>query len=104
MQIETRTLGTPVPPAIEQEVHRAFDAALDCFETRVERVRVRILGGHGEVAATCRVRAWCGRGQTIVIEASGSSYQEAMQLVADGLHHAVRRRWTRERALRQRFH
>lgn len=101
MQIETRNLGIPGARHLDLEVARAFEAALDRFDERVRRVRVRLVpvGTH---EAACRVRVWCGHGPTVVMEARAASSNEAIHAVADGLNRALRRRWSARRAGRRR--
>lgn len=101
MQIETRNLGVSDSPNIDGEVARAFDAALDRFDDRVRRVRVRLLRS-GSHEATCRARVWCGRGPTVVIEVEAASGSEAIHAVADAVNRTLRRRWSARRARRRR--
>lgn len=104
MHIETRSLGVSRSAALKHDARRALDAALDRFEARVHRVRVRFIGAPGGTNVTCRIRAWCGPGPTIVVEANAASFQEAVQTAAECLNRAVQRRWARERSLRRRLH
>lgn len=67
MQIETRTLGLTDAGQLDLEVARAFGAALDRFDERVRRVRVRLLPPgrtRSLVACVCGVgtgRPWSWR-------------------------------------------
>lgn len=101
MQIETRNLGLPVQANIHDEVARAFQAALDRFDDRVRRVRVRLLTA-GTHQATCRARMWCGEGPTVVVEEHATCASDAIHRVADALNRALRQRWTSRRAGRRR--
>ncbi len=101
MQIETRNLGLTNAEQLDLEVARAFGAALDRFDARVRRVRVRLLPA-GTHEAACRVRVWCGNGPTVVMEAHAASGNEAIHAVADSLNRALRRRWSTRRSRRRR--
>lgn len=97
MQIETRNLGLTDSGQLDLEVARAFGAALDRFDERIRRVRVRLIPA-GAHEAACRVRVWCGNGPTVVMEAQAASGNEAIHAVADNLNRALRRRWSTRRS------
>jgi hypothetical protein len=102
MQIEARNLGMEGFPVLEQEAHRALDAALDRFESRVRRVRVRLVHVEGSADAICRIRAWCGEGATVTVEGLGDSHEEAIHAAVHQLKRALQERWRRQRVLRRR--
>ena len=93
MQIEVRNLGVGDSATLQRQARSALDASLERYGDHVRRVRVRFLTD-GAGAATCRVRAWCGKGPTVVLEERGASSAEAVNAVADALHRALIRRWS----------
>jgi ribosome-associated translation inhibitor RaiA len=100
LQIETRNLGVSDDRAFAQEISRALGAALDRFGDRIPRARVRLaLAGNHD--AVCRVRIWCGKGATVVVEESAATSIAAVYAAADTLKRALRRRWSSRRSRRR---
>lgn len=95
MQIEARNLGVEGFPVLEQEAHRALDAALDRFESRVRRVRVRLVHVKGNNDAICRLRAWCDEGATVTVEGTAESHEAAIYVAVEKLKRALQHKWSR---------
>lgn len=71
----------------ELEVTRLIRVALHPFEVQLQRIQVQVKsvpGGH-----VCRLHAWAGRGQTVIIESSARSRLEAIETAAGHLRHSV---------------
>jgi len=99
LQIETRNLGIGEATRTERETERAVGTALARFADRIHRVRVRLIPS-GDHEITCRVRVWCGHGDTLVVEKHAPSAKEAINAVSDILNRSLRQRWSSRRARR----
>lgn len=77
----------------EIEVTQLIAATLHPFELQLERIQVQVRSSpEGDV---CRLHAWAGRGQTVVIESSGSSRLAAIETAAGSLRRAIASRMAR---------
>ncbi|HEY2734013.1 MAG TPA: hypothetical protein VGI70_08510 [Polyangiales bacterium] len=98
MQIELRDLDRDAEQRLDLDVlESAIGPTLSRFENRVGLVRVRF-SPNGSFDTTCRVRVWCGKGQTLIIEEHGRSKLEAIHAAADALKRSLHGRWSRVRA------
>jgi nucleotide-binding universal stress UspA family protein len=77
----------------EIEVTQLIAATLQPFELQLERIQVQVRSSpEGNV---CRLHAWAGRGQTVVIESSGSSRLGAIETAAGSLRRTIASRMER---------
>lgn len=101
MQLELRELGGSVRGELEHDVRNAVGAAVDRFVDRIGLLRVRAFTASSWLEG-CRMRAWCGGGPTIVVEAVAPSSRAAIYAAADLLDGALRRRMSGKRSRRRR--
>lgn len=100
MKIEVRNLGLSNGDELQVVAMRALRFGLDQFAERVGQVRVRFTAD-GPRDATCRVRAWCSEGPTVIIESHARSGDEAVRNAAEALSRALTRRFDGPRTSRR---
>lgn len=86
MYIDATSLGA-FDRRFEAEVVRLIRAAMHPFEMNLERIQVHVSANReGHV---CRLHAWAGRGQTVVVESSAPSRLGAIETAADSLKRTI---------------
>jgi len=113
MRIEVRSANVPVSESLRRHVLRKLDFALRRYETRVERLVVRLAdlnGPRGGVDKRCRILARLASGSVVVEATDGDAYvavsQAALRLderVAREIERRRGRSLTRRRGPRRRW-
>lgn len=100
MESELRNLGVSQEVGLGRHVDRAVAAALDRFDDRVRRVRVRLMPD-GKHQATCRIRVWCEAGPTVIVEQQAATSGEAIDAVVAAVNQVLKRRFAKRRQRRR---
>jgi hypothetical protein len=91
MRLETIDRGADLSIRDRARVARSITAALDRYEDRVHRVRVRLFRA-GRRMVRCKIRTWFGPGPTIVVSSVCPTIGEAVDEAAETLRQAISRR------------